>query len=351
MILAIPIMQLLLLGYAINQAVENIPTVISDEAQDESSRRFVQSLVQTRYFRIVGYVDSPREAERHLDQGKARVAVLIAPDFSRGLLTGRPVAVQVLIDGTDPNMAQTAFFTADATGQINALQISNSVLARGGARPLALPLELRPTVLYNPNMESVYFMIPGLIGIILQTQAVILTAFAVVRERERGTLEQLVVTPIRPWELLLGKIVPYVGIAFLQVIGTLAVGTWWFEVSLRGSLVLLLALSLVFLIGALGIGLLVSTVTRTQGQAMQTATFFLLPSLILSGVIFPRESMPQAIAAVGYAFPLTYFVQILRGIILKGNGLAELWEQVVPLVGLTVGVFTLSVVRFRKSLE
>jgi ABC-2 type transport system permease protein len=349
-ILVMPMLQLLLLGYAINLNIDNIATVISDEAQDEPSRRFVQSLVQTRYFRIVGYAASPREAQRRIDEGTARVAVLIPPGFSRDLLAGRQAAVQVLIDATDPNLAQTALFTADATGQVSAREVANGLRGREGPRAAA-PFELRPLLLYNPNLESVYFIVPGLIGILLQTQAVVLTAFAVVRERERGTLEQLVVTPIRAWELLLGKVLPYVVISFLQIGTTLALGVYWFGMPFRGSLVLLLGLSLVFLLGALGMGLLVSTITRTQAQAMQTSLFLWLPSLILSGVFFPRDAMPPAVAAVGNFVPLTYFVTILRGIILKGNGVAELWPQVLPMAGLAAAMFVLSALRFRKSLE
>jgi ABC-2 type transport system permease protein len=199
-------------------------------------------------------------------------------------------------------------------------------------------------------MLSVNFMIPGLIGLILQFQTLILTAFAIVRERERGTLEQLVVTPIRPWELMLGKILPYVGIAFLAVAAALAVGRFWFGVAIAGSVPLLGALALLFLLSSLGIGLLISTVSQTQTQAMQVALFVMLPSLLLSGFLFPREGMPWVVRQLGQLIPLTYFLQILRGIVLKGVGLDVLWPQVVPLAAFGVAVFALSANRFRKRL-
>jgi ABC-2 type transport system permease protein len=200
-------------------------------------------------------------------------------------------------------------------------------------------------------MESVNFMIPGLIGLILQMQAVLLTAFAVVRERERGTLEQLIVTPIGSWELLLGKITPFVVITFVQLAVALAVGAFWFKVPINGSVALLLALSLVFLASALGIGLLISTVSTTQAQAMQASLFIMLPSILLSGFMFPRESMPQILQWLTNLVPLTYFLQVLRGIILKGNGLDELWGQMLPLALFGVAIFTISALRFHKRLE
>jgi ABC-2 type transport system permease protein len=212
-------------------------------------------------------------------------------------------------------------------------------------------VEFRPQVLYNPGMVSANFMIPGLIGMILQMLTLTLTAFAIVRERERGTLEQLIVTPITRWQLLLGKIAPYSLIAFWNVGVALLVGWLVFGVTVNGSLALLLVLSFLFLLGSLGVGLLISTVSRTQAQALQTAYFIMLPSFILSGFFFPREAMPAAMFYLGYLIPLTYFLRILRGIILKGVGLDQLWVEVVPLAILSLGVFALSVVRFRKTLE
>jgi ABC-2 type transport system permease protein len=213
------------------------------------------------------------------------------------------------------------------------------------------PIDLRTRLLYNPDMRSVDFMVPGILGLIMQTQTLLLTAFAVVRERERGTMEQLLVTPIRPWELLLGKITPYVVFALLNIAMILMIGVFWFGVPFKGSLLLLFALSMLFLFSSLGLGLLISTVATNQLQAQQLSALILLPSLLLSGYIFPRESMPRLIRDIGALFPLTYFLQIVRGIILKGVGLAFLSRDVVPLAVFSLVVFGVSAVSFRRRLD
>ena len=351
-ILLMPVMQLVLLGYAINTVVDHIPAVVADQAMDEESRALVRAFVSTSYFDVVGYVGSPHDARRAVDRGEAKVAIVVPPDYSEDVWAGRTGQVQVLIDGSDPNIAQTALFTAEAVARVRSTELVAERLRRHGASGgLTMPIDLRPSVLYNPSMQSVNFMIPGLIGMILQMQGFILTAFAIVRERERGTLEQLIVTPIKPLELMLGKIFPYVFIAFANVGIVLAVGLLWFQIGFEGSMALLLALSIVFLLGALGVGLLISTVSRTQTQAMQTAMFIMLPSFILSGFFFPREAMPALIYYLSYLIPLTYFLQIIRGIILKGSAIVDLWPQVIPLAVFGVLVFAVSAKRFRKTLE
>jgi len=211
-------------------------------------------------------------------------------------------------------------------------------------------LEVQPLVLYNPQMQSIDFMIPGLIGLVLQNITLILTAFAIVRERERGTLEQLIVTPLRSWELMLGKLLPYAILSFCNVLVALAVGAWWFGVEIAGSVPLLLLLSGIFLISSLGLGLLISTVSETQGQAIQLAMFVLLPAILLSGFMFSRDAMPLPLHDLGYAIPLTYFLKIIRGIMLKGVGLDLLWWDLVPMALLGAVVFVLAALRFRKQL-
>lgn len=342
-----PIMMLFLFGYAINTTVDHIQTVIADETRDQRSRDFVRAAVNTGYFDVVADVPDARAARAAIDSGEAKVAFIIPPTFGADTLAGRTAQVQALIDGSDPNVAQTALLTASTLAQARGVQL----LAESAGRPVSSPLDLRPTILYNPGLQSVNFMIPGLIGVILQIQAVLLTSFAVVRERERGTLEQLVVTPIRPVELIMGKLVPYIIIAFVQVSVCLVVGALWFGVPINGSLLLLMFLSLLFLIGALGLGLLISTVSRTQGQAMQTTMLTIMPAFLISGFMFPRESMPQAIQLLSYVLPLTYYLQVLRGIILKGIGLEFLYGQAIALLIFAVVISALSVFRFRRSLE
>ncbi|MBI3978335.1 MAG: ABC transporter permease [Chloroflexi bacterium] len=346
-----PILQIVLFGYAINTTVDHIATVVADQARDGESRRFVQAFVATGFFDVVAWVEDAQAIRSALDSGVGRVGLVIPPGFSDDVAAGRQALAQLVIDGSDPNVAQTALFTGGAIAQARAADLLLTSIGRRGQPIAGPPIELRPVVLYNPAMASVNFMIPGLIGMILQFQTLVLTAFAIVRERERGTLEQLVVTPIKPWELMLGKIVPYVLIAFLNVGIATAVGVLWFQIDFAGSLSLLLGLSVFFLLGSLGIGLLISTVSRTQTQAMQLAVFVILPSFMISGFVFPRESMPGVIYALSSLVPLTYFLQILRGIILKGVGLDSLWWHVWPLAVFGLAVFVLSVRRFQKKLD
>jgi ABC-2 type transport system permease protein len=363
MLLVMPVVQLLLFGYAVSTTVSHIPSVVNDQARDAASRELVDAIVNTTYFDVVGYVDDPAAARRAIDSGQAKTAFIISRDYAATLAGGRvaarPAQVQVLIDGSDPNVAQTALFASDALNRVRAADAQGRLLQRAGLAGLAglagagggLPVEFRPQVLYNPGMASANFMIPGLIGLILQMLTLMLTSFAMVRERERGTLEQLIVTPIKRWELLLGKVLPYCLIAFWNVGVALVVGRLVFGVEVNGSLALLLALSVLFLLGSLGVGLLISTISQTQGQALQTSFFIMLPSFILSGFFFPREAMPAPMFYLGYLIPLTYFLRILRGIILKGVGLEHLWIEVVPLAIFGVVIFLLSVSRFRKTLE
>jgi len=335
-VLLLPVMQLTLFGYAINTTVDHIATVVLDQARDAQSRGFLSTFFNTGYFDLVGQVGSIEQVRQAIDAGTARVGIVLPPEFSRDLVAGRAPRAQMVVDGSDPNTAQTALLVAGTLSQ------------RSAARQA---IDLRPIVLYNPSMQSINFMIPGLLGLIMQFQTLLLTAFAVVRERERGTLEQLVVTPVKPWELMLGKILPYVTVAFANVLFASAIGHFWFGVEFAGSFPLLLVLAALFVLSSLGLGLLVSTVSQTQTQAMQLALFVMLPSIILSGFVFARESMPHPIRELGLLIPLTYFLQILRGIILKGVGVEVLWPEVLALAAFGVIVFGLSANRFRKTLD
>jgi ABC-2 type transport system permease protein len=333
-VLVMPLMQLVLFGYAINTAVDHIATIVFDQAQDAQSRGFINSFFNTGYFDPTGQAGSLEQVRQAIDAGRARVGIIVPPDFSHDLVAGRAPKAQVLVDGSDPNTAQTALLVAGTLSQ------------RGGQS-----IDVRPVVLYNPSMQSINFMIPGLLGLILQFQTLLLTAFAVVRERERGTLEQLVVTPVKSWELMLGKILPFVVVAFGNVLLASAIGRFWFGVEFAGNYFLLLALAGLFVLSSLGLGLLISTVSQTQAQAMQMALFVMLPSIILSGFVFPREGMPHPIRELGLLIPLTYFLQILRGIILKGVGVEVLWPEVLALAAFGLIVFGLSANRFRKTMD
>ena len=291
-VLVMPVMQLLLFGYAINTVIDHLPTIVFDESQDADSRALVAALQNSGYFDILGHARSQAEIVDEIDAGRAKVGLLIPPDFGDRVLRGQPGPAQLLVDGSDPDVAQTALFAAGVIAQDHSATVTAKLVERLGRTRPSGGVDLRPVVLYNPSMLSVNFMVPGIIGLILQFQTLILTAFAVVRERERGTLEQLVVTPIKPWELMLGKIIPYTVIAFVGATVALVAGRLLFGVEVAGSVGLLALLSVLFLLGSLGVGLLISTVSQTQGQAIQVAMFVILPTMLLSGFMFPRDTMP-----------------------------------------------------------
>jgi ABC-2 type transport system permease protein len=352
-VLIMPISMLLLMGYAVAADIEHIPTAVFDQAMDSRSRDFLERFWQTDFFDYERAAHSQQEIQDLIDEGAVRVGIIIPPGFAADLEAGKQVQIQVLIDGSDTTIAQVAQFAAESIGQTSAVEIVGGRISQSGARmpSLVMPILMRPRLLYNPNLDKVNALVPSLIGLVLQIQSIFLTSFAIVREREQGTLEQLIVTPVKPWELMMGKIVPFVLLAFLNVGLTLAVGYFVFGVEFTGSLTLLLVLSIVFLLGSLGTGVLISTVSHTQMQASQLAGFVLLPSLILSGFLIPRDNMPVLAHYAGYLIPLTYFNEILRGIVTKGVGMAFMWKHVVPLSIFGTVVFALSVLRFHKRLE
>ncbi len=351
LVLVMPVMQLLIFGYAINTVVDHISTVVFDEARDADSRTLVAALQNSGYFDVIDGVHSQTELTGAIDAGRAKIGLHIPPDFGDQVMRGQPGQAQLVVDGSDPNTAQTALFAAGAVAQAVATNLPGAPIARFVQRGLRGGIDLRPVVLYNPSMLSVNFMVPGIIGLILQFQTLLLTAFAIVSERERGTLEQLIVTPIKPWELMLGKILPYTIIAFAAASVALVAGYVLFGVHVAGNLVLLALLSVLFLLGSLGTGLFISTVSQTQAQAQQIAQFVALPSILLSGFLYPRETMPFVVQKLGLLIPMTYYLQILRGIMLKGVGLEVLWPNVWPLALFGVVVFGLSAWRFQKRVS
>lgn len=351
MALIMPVVMLLLFGYAITTDVENLPTVVFDQSQSQESRALVRRFANSRYFAIIGPVGSLADIEREIDYARARVGIVIPPDYADAIQSGRTARVQVIVDASDPLVARSALATADAIGQVTSLQIVTRRLQRSGVPSVSMPLEMRVRAWYNPDLRNVNFMVPGLLAVVLSLLTLMLTAIAIVRERELGTLEQLVATPIRKGELMLGKILPYVLLGYVDITLALLIAVYWFRVPVRGSLLLLYGLALIFYMATLGQGVLISTVSRTQRQAMQGAFFVFLPTILLSGFMFPREGMPVVIQWIGYAIPLTYFLIIVRGIIMKGVGFVELSGQIVPLAILGLIFFIVSVARFQKRLD
>jgi ABC-2 type transport system permease protein len=344
MLFGVPVMQLLLFGYAIQTEVRNLPTVVYDESATQQSRALVEALAATDNFRIVAQVGSREELRRWMDRGDARAGVVIPPDFSRRLKRGEPAPLQVLIDATNPLASQAAIGAAGAVAQDRMLR----ELARAGQTP-TLDVRVRP--LYNPGLRSAVNIVPGIIGVLLSITMMLVTALAVVRERERGTLEQLIVTPVTRTELMLGKVLPYVGIGYVQVTAVLLLGRFIFDVPIRGDVLVFYAISFAFILASLGIGLLISTVASTQRQAMMMGYFLLLPTILLSGFLFPREAMPDLAQWIGWLIPLTFYLEVLRGIILRGVGLDVLWQETAILTGFALALITLSVLRFRKKLD
>jgi ABC-2 type transport system permease protein len=346
----LPVVQLLIFGYAVETEVRHLPTLVVDDDRSQASWQYLEKLFNTTYFDFHGYVASQTQLIAAIDGGTAKVGIVVPAHFAADLDRGAAQAL-VVIDGSDPGVARSALSAATTASQTYAVELLGRSVSRRGGGAVEAPIDLRTRLLYNPDMRSVDFMVPGILGLIMQTQTVMLTAFSVVRERERGTMEQLLVTPIRPWELLLGKITPYIIFTLLNTAMVLVLGYFWFGVPFKGSLVLFFALSILFLFSSLGIGLLISTVATTQQQAQQLATLILLPSLLLSGYIFPRDSMPPLIRDIGALVPLTYFIQLVRGIILKGVGLSYLKQNVLPLAIFSFSVFGISALTFRRRLE
>lgn len=351
LILFMPAMMLWIFGIAINTDVKRIPTVVWDQARGQESRELLQAMENSQYFAITHAARNLREITALIDRGRAKVGVVIPPDFAEHLHARRPAQLQVLVDATDPLVATSAVNAATAIGQARSLDLAVGVLRGMGlpADPTPL-LDVRVRAWYNPDMESPIFIVPGLIGAILMQTTITIVAAVMVREKERGTLEALIVSPLRRWELIVGKLVPNVVVAYAQMTLALFIGTLLFDVPIRGSLVLLYAMSLVFISGTLGLGIYISTLAQTQHQAMQISFFFLLPGIYLSGLLFPIEGMPPVGQALAYLMPLTYYLQILRGILLKGIGLSHLWPQLLILAVFGAVVFTLSVLRFQKKL-
>ena len=350
LMLGIPVMQLTLFGYAIRQDVRNLPTVVFDASHSQESRELVQRFGATGNFRMRGEVPSYAEALRRVDAGNARAAIVIPEDFARRLKRGRSAPVQVLVDASDPTASQSAIAAALLVGQTGNVRIISQRLGV----PMQVgrqPLDVRVRPLYNPALKSVLFIVPGIIGMILSNILIVITALGVVREREHGTLEQLIVTPLTRTEIMLGKITPYMLVGLIQLTAVLLVGSLVFRVPIRGSILLIYVMSFLFVFASLGLGLLVSTLARNQAQAIQISFFFLLPNVLLSGFMFPREAMPPVANEIGLILPLTHFLQIMRGIVLKGVGLEVLWPQALALVGFSTAFIAFSTLRFQKQLE
>ncbi len=335
-----PVIQLLVLGYAATTDIKHVELAVCDLDHTTASRELVDHFTSSTYFQLVSAVPSQDRLDPLLESGAARIALTIPAGFAADRISGRPGTVQIVADGSDA-MAGTIGLGYAMT----AVQLDSAL---GG---VTSQVEVRPKVLYNPDLLSRNFMVPGVLAMISMVMTMMLTAMALVREREVGTMEQLLVTPLKPGQLILGKLLPYALVGFIEILTALPLVLYWFQVPLRGSLALLLVLCLPFMLCTLGLGLLVSTLTQTQQQAMMLAAFvFMLPQIYLSGFIFPIQNMPKLFQLLTYVVPLRYFVVILRGVFLKGVGLAVLWPQVLALLGLGAVILALARLRFQRQL-
>jgi len=350
MMAVIPVMQLLLFGYAINTDVRHTPTVVYDQDRSAQSRDLWRSMEATTFYDVIGHVRSYREVQTAIRSGTAKVALVIPPRYASDLATGRTARVQLIVDGSDPQTVASATNTAASLVAARSSQLLVTRLKRRGAAVARQPLELEPNTWYNPDLRTAVFIVPGLVGVILTMTMVMLTAMAIARERERGTLEQLIVSPVKNVELIVGKILPYVIIGYVQMTLILGFGHIVFDVPLVGSGLLLYALAFVFIAANLALGLFFSTLAKTQQQAMQMSFFFLLPNILLSGFMFPFEAMPRPAQWLSQALPLTHFLRIVRGITLKGSGFPDVVHELIWLAGLLAFLILIASLRFSKKI-
>jgi ABC-2 type transport system permease protein len=346
-----PVVQVAVFGFAVNTDVTNVPTVLVDQDRSAASRDLASRFVRSGYFEIVATEERADAVDRWLVTSRAQLGLVIPGGFGAALAAGRTAALQIVVDGSDAASANVALGYAGALARGYAAEVSLRRLA-GTPLPRAGQAELVPRIFYNPDLKSRWFYVPAVLAMILMIMTLLLSAMGVVREKEIGTMEQIIVTPIRPWQLLVGKLAPFAVIGLVQTCLATAVAVFGFGVPLRGSFALLLALTLLFILSTLGLGLFVSTIVQNQQQAMMAATFAaMVPMVYLSGLIFPIENMPPAIQAITYVIPLRYYAEIIRGVFLRGSGLGVLWPEATVLLGMGVAILTIASLRFRKRLD
>ena len=346
MVLFLPIIQMCILGYVVTTDIKDVSLVIWDASNTAESRDLIQSFDQTEFFNVNYYAFDYDEISRRIESGDAKAALVIPPDFAVRVHRGETSEIQFFADGSEPSAGIQALANASLITQAKGTELMN----KGQLEKIKVPLMLQPRIWYNPAMQSSVFYLPGFIGIVLQNITIILTSLALVREREQGTIEQLNISPLRRGELITGKLIPYIVIGYTQVILILVTAITVFSMPMRGNVLLLMGLSSFFLMFSLALGLLISAISQNQFQAMQASFMALVPTIFLSGFIFPVESMPKAAQWIAALVPLTYYLRILRGIVVKGSGIESLWQDAVILAVMGVLTLVLATVRVRKSL-
>jgi ABC-2 type transport system permease protein len=347
--LGMPLMQLIIFGYAINYDVKHMPAVVLDESQSQESRSFVDGLVATQYFDVKVEVRSETDLRHAIDRGAAQVGVWFPSDYARRIRSGQTGEVMIIVDASSPTTASSAMATAQGVGQLRNTQLLFDRMGFGGAASPIMPIEVRIRPWYNPDLRSPTFIVPGLVGVILSMTCIMFASNAIVREKERGTLDQVLVTPVTPMELFAGKVIPVVVMAYAQMTVLFGVAHLFFKVPVAGSVLLLYAMAGLFIIPMLGIGIRISTVAQSQGQSAQMSMLTFLPFVFLSGYIFPREGMPLPFFLIGEIMPLTHFVIIIRAIVLRGVGLEAFWPEVLKLLGLTAVIWTFALRSMKRA--
>lgn len=350
MMVVLPIIQLLVFGFAINTDVKHLPTVVFDQSLQQESRDLLDSFTASGYFDVKNIAQNYQQVTEAIESGKSKVGIIIPPDFTENIKHGRSATVQVIVDASDSLAASSAISTAQMIGQIKSQEIIIKKMQSSGVQSVTTPYDIRIRPWYNPDFVSAFYMVPGILGIVLTMTMVMITSMAIVRERERGTLEQLIVTPMKSHELMLGKIIPYIFVGYVQATLALIVGILVFDLPIQGSIALLYGLTSLFIIASLTLGVLISTISQTQMQAMQLSFFIFMPSVLLSGFMFPREAMPTFFYLLGDLLPLTFYLEIMRGIVLKGIGINFLWSQTLALLAFIVATLLISVMKFQKKI-
>ena len=353
LVLFSPVIQLTLLGFAANLDIDKVRTVIYDQDRSVTSRNYIERFTSSGYFYSEKYIDSYKEITEEIDNGNVLLALVIPSDFEYKIKRGETAKVQALMNGSDGNSANIA------AGYIQSIttSFSNSILLdiiqkKGVMKSTAGSLSAEVRIWYNPTLKTRNFMVPGIVGLLLSIVTLILTSLAVVKEKEIGTLEQLIVTPLKPFQIIIGKLIPFIILGFISVIIILTAMQYVFNITSKGSLFFLFASSFLYILSTLGLGLFVSTISKTQQQAMMIAIFtVMMPMIFLSGFAFPVENMPKIIQYISYVIPLKYFINIIRGVIIKGSGFSELWIDALVLLVMGLIIFVLSSLRFQKRLE
>ena len=350
-ILGIPVIQTLIFGYAVTMDVRHVRLVVIDRDHTPASRELIARFTGSDYFDAVEQTEEEERARRLIDAAAAAAILQVNAGFEAGLRAGRTTPVQLIVDGSDSNTARLVlnYAAVIAAGYNQAVQLEQAQ-RRAGASLAVGGVDLRPRAWFNENLESRNYFVPGVMALLVMLISLMLTGMAIVREKEVGTIEQIMVTPIRPFEFILGKCAPFVVIGFANVLMVTAVGVFWFEIPIRGSLPLLLLGTACFLLSALGTGLFISTVSGTQQQAMMTTFFFFFPAMLLSGFVYPIANMPAVVQWLTYLNPLRHFLIVIRGVFLKGVGIEVLWPQLLAMVALGVGVLSFAIKRFHKTL-